>query len=129
MSVLPADPVKRGRAQLALLALFFAAPLALAWLAWRLDWAPGATSNYGELVTPPRPLAGPPLEALRAAIDGTHVARAGALAARFPAAGAVTDHIYVLDPLGNLMMRYPRDPDPKRMIEDLQRLLQTSRFG
>ena len=184
MSVLPADPVKRGRAQLALLALFFAAPLALAWLAWRLDWAPGATSNYGELVTPPLPLAGPPLEALRgkwllvtfdaaacdaycerklyfmrqlrraqgkdqervarlwlltdagrpraalrAAIDGTHVERAGALATRFPAAGAVTDHIYVLDPLGNLMMRYPRDPDPKRMIEDLQRLLQTSRFG
>ncbi|HEY4637805.1 MAG TPA: cytochrome C oxidase subunit I [Burkholderiales bacterium] len=184
MSVLPADPVKRGRAQLALLALFFAAPLTLAWLAWRLDWAPGATSNYGELVTPPLPLAGPPLEALRgkwllvtfdaaacdaycerklyfmrqlrraqgkdqervarlwlltdagrpraalrAAIDGTHVERAGALATRFPAAGAVTDHIYVLDPLGNLMMRYPRDPDPKRMIEDLQRLLQTSRFG
>jgi hypothetical protein len=57
------------------------------------------------------------------------VEHAGALATRFAAAGAVTDHIYVLDPLGNLMMRYPRDPDPKRMIEDLQRLLRTSRFG
>jgi hypothetical protein len=27
------------------------------------------------------------------------------------------------------MMRFPRDPDPKQMIRDLQRLLKTSRIG
>jgi cytochrome oxidase Cu insertion factor (SCO1/SenC/PrrC family) len=47
----------------------------------------------------------------------------------FPAEGAVADHIYVIDPLGNLMMRFPRDPDPRRMVKDLARLLKTSRIG
>lgn len=47
----------------------------------------------------------------------------------FPAPGAASDHIYVIDPLGNLMMRYPRDPDPSRMIKDLTRLLKASRVG
>ena len=42
--------------------------------------------------------------------------------------GALADH-YLVDPLGNLMMRFPRDPDPKGMIRDLQRLLKTSRIG
>lgn len=31
--------------------------------------------------------------------------------------------IYLVDPYGNLMMRYPSDPDPQRMLKDLQRLL------
>lgn len=44
-------------------------------------------------------------------------------------AGPVIEHIYLVDPLGNLMMRFPRDPDPSRMIKDLQRLLRYSRFG
>jgi len=39
------------------------------------------------------------------------------------------DHIYVVDPLGNLMMRYPRDPDPSKMLKDLQRLLRASSIG
>jgi hypothetical protein len=43
--------------------------------------------------------------------------------------GEARDHIYVVDPLGNLMMRFPRDPDPSRMVKDLQRLLKLSRFG
>jgi len=43
--------------------------------------------------------------------------------------GAVADHIYLIDPLGNLMMRYPRDPEPARIIKDLQRLLKYSRIG
>ena len=40
-----------------------------------------------------------------------------------------TDHVYMIDPLGNLMMRFPRDPDPSKLIKDLQRLLKYSRFG
>jgi len=177
------EAVRRGRIKLALIALAFTAPFVLAWLAWRLDWATGATSNYGELISPARPVAGAPLEALRgqwvlvtfdaaacdaycerklyfmrqlrraqgkdeariarlwllidagrpsakllAAIEGTRVAPAGALVGEFPAAGALADHIYVVDPLGNLMMRYPREPDPSRMLRDLQRLLKVAGF-
>ena len=40
--------------------------------------------------------------------------------------GNVREHIYVVDPLGNLMLRFPRDPDPSGMVKDLQRLLKYS---
>ncbi|MFO1301483.1 MAG: cytochrome c oxidase subunit I [Burkholderiaceae bacterium] len=42
---------------------------------------------------------------------------------------AVTDHIYIVDPLGNLMMRFPKDADPNRMKKDLAKLLRASRVG
>jgi hypothetical protein len=48
---------------------------------------------------------------------------------QFPAPVAAADHIYIIDPLGNLMMRFPRDPEPARMIKDLSRLLKASRIG
>jgi hypothetical protein len=71
-----------------------------------------------------------PAPALLAAIEGTVVAAQGAaLAAAFPAERAVTDHIYLVDPLGNLMMRFPRDPDPSLVIKDLKHLLKVSGFG
>lgn len=38
-------------------------------------------------------------------------------------------HVYLVDPLGTVMMRFPPDPDVKRMIKDLQRLLKYSRLG
>jgi hypothetical protein len=69
-----------------------------------------------------------PRAELLAAIEGTAIAPAPA-GADFPAERSVTDHIYLVDPLGNLMMRFPRDPDPARMIKDLQRLLKVSGFG
>lgn len=47
----------------------------------------------------------------------------------FPARGGASSHIYLIDPLGNLMLRYPQDPDPGRMIKDLKRLLKASRIG
>jgi len=72
---------------------------------------------------------GSPRPALLEAIEGTHIAPAGALARAFPAEGAPSDHLYVVDPLGNLMMRYPREPDPSRMLKDLQRLLRVAGFG
>lgn len=71
-----------------------------------------------------------PSPALLAAIEGTVVARGGAsLAASFPAERTVTEHIYLVDPLGNLMMRFPPDPDPTRVIKDLKHLLKVSSFG
>jgi hypothetical protein len=39
------------------------------------------------------------------------------------------DNIYLVDPLGNLMMYYPPEVDPRGMIQDLQRLLKYSRIG
>ena len=71
-----------------------------------------------------------PSPQLLKAIEGTSVVYQGAaLAAQFPAEGLVTEHIYLVDPLGNLMMRFPREPDPARVIKDLQRLLKASSFG
>jgi ferric-dicitrate binding protein FerR (iron transport regulator) len=74
----------------------------------------------------------PPAPALREAIEGTVIAPRGGIDAAngaFPAESSVTDHVYLVDPLGNLMMRFPRDPEPSRVIKDLQRLLRASSFG
>jgi cytochrome oxidase Cu insertion factor (SCO1/SenC/PrrC family) len=68
---------------------------------------------------------GSPRAELLAAIEGSRISRAKTDA--FP--GNPVDHIYLLDPLGNLMLRFPRDPDPSRMLKDLQRLLKYSRLG
>ena len=72
-----------------------------------------------------------PSNNLLEAISGTRIERAASrsLAEQFPAQGALADHIYIVDPLGNLMMRLPHDPDPGQAIKDLQRLLKTSRIG
>jgi hypothetical protein len=61
------------------------------------------------------------------AFEGTRVAADGRAVPQFP--GNVVEHIYLVDPLGNLMLRFPPDPDPSRMIKDLQRLLKYSRIG
>ncbi len=45
---------------------------------------------------------------------------------QFPFVNSQKDYIYVIDPMGNLMMRYPKNPDPKKMIGDLKRLLKLS---
>jgi hypothetical protein len=69
--------------------------------------------------------AGKPRADVLAASEGTRISRNG----NFGFPGNAADHIYVVDPLGNLMMRFPRDPDPSRVIKDLQRLMKYSRFG
>lgn len=72
-----------------------------------------------------------PRAELLATIEGTRIVRdpEAPLAREFPHAGELRDHIYLVDPLGNLMMRYPRDPEPSKMLKDLQRLLKYSRIG
>lgn len=42
---------------------------------------------------------------------------------------AGADRIYLLDPLGNMVLAWPRDPDIKKMASDIQRLLKASRIG
>jgi len=45
--------------------------------------------------------------------------------------GAANDraHIYLVDPHGNVMMRWPESPDFRRMLKDLQTLLKASQIG
>jgi hypothetical protein len=38
-------------------------------------------------------------------------------------------HVYVIDPLGNLVLRYPDSPDIRGVARDLARLLKASRIG
>ena len=46
-----------------------------------------------------------------------------------PAEGRrIEDHLYVVDPLGNWMMRFPAEVDPKQAKRDLDRLLRASAF-
>ncbi len=64
--------------------------------------------------------------AVRDELDGMVVARVGRdTLSALPA----TEQVLLVDPLGNVMMRFPADPDPKRMIRDLARLLKYSRIG
>jgi hypothetical protein len=69
--------------------------------------------------------AGKPRPDVLAATEGTRVGRFAGDG--FP--GPIAEYIYLIDPLGNLMMRFPRDPDPSQVIKDLQRLMKYSRFG
>jgi len=41
---------------------------------------------------------------------------------------SLRDHIWVIDPLGNLMLRWPRNPDPKGTKSDIARLLKAASF-
>jgi cytochrome oxidase Cu insertion factor (SCO1/SenC/PrrC family) len=50
------------------------------------------------------------------------------LLAQFPADGR-SRALYIVDPLGNLMMRYDARLPPKGLLEDLKRLLQLSSIG
>lgn len=64
--------------------------------------------------------------------EGTHIVRADERDLRTflplpDSAGAnLRDHIWLIDPLGNLMLRWPRDPDPKGTRADIARLLRAA---
>ncbi len=72
-----------------------------------------------------------PAADLMAPYEGTWLVRGGssALLKALPASGTPADHIYLVDPLGNLVLRYTYDADPSRIIKDLTRLLKTSGIG
>jgi cytochrome oxidase Cu insertion factor (SCO1/SenC/PrrC family) len=42
---------------------------------------------------------------------------------------SMTDYLYVIDPQGNLMMRFDAKGEPKRIHKDISRLLKASRIG
>ncbi len=65
--------------------------------------------------------------------DGTRVLRAdpAILSKWLPVqeGAGIADHVYMIDPLGNLMMRFPKNPDPNRMKKDISKLLRASSIG
>ena len=65
--------------------------------------------------------------------DGTRVLRAdpARLKQWLPVeqGAALNEHIYMVDPLGNLMMRFPKNPDPNKMKKDISKLLRASSIG
>lgn len=73
----------------------------------------------------------PPQAALLAEHDGLQVFATDreSLARLRQAAGGAAPGVLIVDPLGNLMMRYPAEPDPNRMKKDLAKLLRASRIG
>ena len=46
-----------------------------------------------------------------------------------PGAVGLAANIYLLDPRGNLVLRYPADPDIRGLAKDMERLLRASRIG
>jgi hypothetical protein len=64
--------------------------------------------------------------------EGTHFVRVDEQDIRpllaLPATGSpnLRDHIWLIDPYGNLMLRWPRNPDPKGTRSDIARLLKAS---
>lgn len=65
--------------------------------------------------------------------DGTRLLRAKLEAVRtwLPVEPGTTaaDHIYLIDPMGNLMMRFPKDADPNKIKKDLSKVLRASSIG
>jgi hypothetical protein len=65
--------------------------------------------------------------------DGTRMLRADPQAVKnwlpVEQGAKVEDHLYLIDPLGNLMMRFPKDADPNKVKKDLVKLLKASRIG
>jgi hypothetical protein len=59
------------------------------------------------------------------------VADPAAVAAWLPAGTDThdTDHIYMVDPNGNLMMRFPKNPNPSKIKGDVTKLLKWSSIG
>jgi hypothetical protein len=72
-----------------------------------------------------------PAAALLHAHDGLKVARVspGPLLDDLPASGNPAGYIFLIDPRGSLMLRFPGKPDGGRMLKDLARLLRASRIG
>jgi cytochrome oxidase Cu insertion factor (SCO1/SenC/PrrC family) len=75
----------------------------------------------------------PVADVLKTAYPDTRMLRAdpAALAQWLPATDATkdTDHIYLVDPNGNLMMRFPAHADPSKIKSDISKLLKWSSIG
>lgn len=71
-----------------------------------------------------------PADELVKEYEGTHFVKTDdrALLDAIPPKEGQTKHIYMIDPLGNLMMRYPEKLNPTKMGKDIKRLLHVSQL-
>lgn len=198
--------LRKQRIKLVFIFSLFALPVVIAWI-WHANsdqWRPSSTTNYGELITPARPIENfsvpdlngqvitqdylqgrwtlvyiggadcdsvcisnlynirqirialnekidrvqrlwivtgvqdsPQLAGLLSEHPGLQVVKPDITAqqkmlAQFKVISpdsAVEGRVYLIDPLGNLMMRYPASANPKSMLKDIERLLKTSWIG
>jgi hypothetical protein len=70
-----------------------------------------------------------PDEQMLASLDGAVVALTPTGLQLPLGAGNDRAHIYLVDPNGNVMLRWPAQAEPKRMLKDLERLLKASQIG
>lgn len=72
-----------------------------------------------------------PRAALQQAYEGMQLVTdpGRSLVGKLEADSDVTQYIYMIDPLGNVMMRWPANPEIKRMHKDIERLLKASQIG
>ena len=77
--------------------------------------------------------AGPLADGLIIADEGTRMLRASKAAVQnwlpVEAGGDSSQHMYLIDPLGNLMMRFPKNADPAKAKSDISKLLKASSIG
>lgn len=86
----------------------------------RLDWVWLRTGS---------PDLAAPLKQATAAATVLHVDAAELARWLAPAPGhRIEEHLYLVDPIGNWMMRFPADADPKQVKRDLDRLMRASAF-
>ena len=78
-----------------------------------------------------QPTGAPPLSAeLLAAHAGMIVVQADSRQWQtLPGVVGLAANIYLIDPRGNLVLRYPADPDIRGLAKDMERLLRASRIG
>lgn len=72
----------------------------------------------------------PPSPEIAKEFEGTWLinAKDSDMLPQIPAKTSHRDHIYLVDPIGNLMMRFPKDPDAAKMSKDIKRLLKVSQL-
>jgi cytochrome oxidase Cu insertion factor (SCO1/SenC/PrrC family) len=67
------------------------------------------------------------------AFDGMHILKVNVNTLRswlpIEADTQLQDHIFMIDPRGNLMMRFPKNGDPQKMKKDISKLLRASAIG
>ena len=54
------------------------------------------------------------------------IAASADFVAKLPAENSARDHVYVVDAFGNLMMRFPRDPELSKVKRDISKLMKAS---
>jgi hypothetical protein len=71
--------------------------------------------------------------ALIRAFDGVRILKVNASTLKswlpIEAETQLQDHIFMIDPRGNLMMRFPKNADPQKMKKDISKLLRASAIG